>query len=63
MAMLDPSGKMHKNDLVDALTDMVVKAVTDPKSTEFGTLAKINNVSALTRILYQNKLRDCLLTQ
>ena len=43
MAILDPSGKMHKNDLVDALTDMVVKAVTDPKSTEFGTLAKINN--------------------
>lgn len=43
MAMVDPTGKMHKDDLIDTLTDMVTKAVIDPKSTEVGTVVKINN--------------------
>ena len=43
MKMIDPSGKMHRDDLIDTLTDMVTKAVVDPSSTEFGTVSKINN--------------------
>lgn len=43
MKMIDPSGKIHRDDLIDTLTDMVTKAVVDPSSTEFGTVSKINN--------------------
>lgn len=43
MKIIDPKGEMHRDDLVDTLTNMVTKAVLDPESTEFGKVKKINN--------------------
>lgn len=43
LKIIDPEGKMHMGDLVDTLRDMVVKAVLDPSSTEFGKVKQINN--------------------
>ena len=43
LKIIDPEGRMHMEDLIDTLTDMVVKAVLNPSSTEFGKIKQINN--------------------